>query len=455
MMNNLYFEDCMKRLILLLLIAYSTSSEAQKRMPDYDTVIAQFFSRYSHENTVKEILNFAKKKDGWYVEILNPSQDGKVESSQVFWSLQKGRYQVLENFLRATKDKPLEEKVNEQKYSAWYSAYGYSRCVYYGYEGWDIDVINDFGNASIDNDTLYESLARAYSQHMTRYTWYQYGGKQIGDDTLQRKLDRLQMPGDERVKKIIECTEKAIACYQKIFGRNKNYRGFAGTIESMVFDETVHGWLQLSMCNRPTEAERFLKMARMPQEDSLMATNMLNAIEPNAILITFGDNDIYPIYYLQEKHKIGTGVSVLHATLLSFPPYLDMMKRKNYVQFSTTAEGYGNPDYDYAFYSGRPSGKKLQIADFVARRRNLSKVPATRGDSVQVYHEKELYMPFGNTDTLRIRLPEQVYLNDFILLDIIAHNLNERPIYFTAAWPAVAGENMHQRGNLYRLSPAK
>jgi len=196
-------------------------------------------------------------------------------------------------------------------------------------------------------------------------------------------------------------------------------------------------------------------MARMPQEDSLMATNMLNAIEPNAILITFGDNDIYPIYYLQEKHKIGTGVSVLHATLLSFPPYLDMMKEKIMCNFLQRPKAMEIPIMIMLFTVGRPSGKKLQIADFVARRRNLSKVPATRGDSVQVYHEKELYMPFGNTDTLRIRLPEQVYLNDFILLDIIAHNLNERPIYFTAAWPAVAGENMHQRGNLYRLSPAK
>jgi len=240
-MNNLYFEDCMKRLILLLLIAYSTSSEAQKRMPDYDTVIAQFFSRYSHENTVKEILNFAKKKDGWYVEILNPSQDGKVESSQVFWSLQKGRYQVLENFLRATKDKPLEEKVNEQKYSAWYSAYGYSRCVYYGYEGWDIDVINVFWlMSSIDNDTLYESLARVlFATHDALHLvsiWRKTNWRRH----VAKKLDRLQMPGDERVKKIIECTEKAIACYQKIFRAQQKLSG--------LLPEPSKAWCLMKRC---------------------------------------------------------------------------------------------------------------------------------------------------------------------------------------------------------------
>jgi hypothetical protein len=443
----------MKRLLFVILITIPALGFTQKRFPDYREVLTKFFSLYHHDNSIREMLNFARKKDGWYVQIINSTKQDELSSEQIFWSLQKGRYQVLENFVGANKE-PVEIKVNNQISASYYFPYGYERCIYFGYDGWDADVIRDFEQAANPGDTLLESLARAYSYYCTRFTWYQYGGHALPNDTLQIKLDRVQLPGDERVKKVAEYADKAIAAYEKIYRRNKSYETFGGNIESKLFDETFHACLQMMLCHRPAEAEKFLNKCRLPQTDSLTAQKIFSLAKPNAIVFTFGDNDTYPLYYLQEKQHIRNDITVVHASLLGLPPYIELLKRKGNLSFTSTAAQYGKKDYDYAFFSGRPSGKTIKISDFVSNRKNFNKVPAMGGDSVQVYNEKNLYMPFSpQKDSLRLRLNDQLYLGEFIMLDIVANNLNQRPIYFTSPWSMIPSENMAASGNLWQLVP--
>src|SRR5690349_1359078 len=124
----LYFEALMKRLIVIVLAIFPALGFAQKRFPDYREVLTKFFSLYDHENSLQEVLNFAKKKDGWYVQIINPTKQDELASEQIFWSLQKGRYQVLENFVGANKE-PVETKVQSQIGASYYFPYGYERCI--------------------------------------------------------------------------------------------------------------------------------------------------------------------------------------------------------------------------------------------------------------------------------------------------------------------------------------
>ncbi len=59
-----------------------------------------------------------------------------------------------------------------------------------------------------------------------------------------------------------------------------------------------------------------------------IGANYLKSCAPNSILFTYGDNDSFPVWYVQDVEDVRTDVRVANLSYIQAGWYIDMMRQK-------------------------------------------------------------------------------------------------------------------------------
>ncbi|MGB1247802.1 MAG: protein O-mannosyl-transferase family [Chitinophagales bacterium] len=213
------------------------------------------------------------------------------------------------------------------------------------------------------------------------------------------------------------------------------------------------------------------------------ATNYLESCEQNAIIFTQGDNDTYPLWYAQEVEEVRTDIRIVNLSLLGVDWYINQLRYKmndaNPIKMTFTPEMIKSDNRNYVRHMANPNLDASKYYDAAEVMKFVAKDdPSVEQQIGDPYYmpTKKLSIPVSSaavdslnmvnpTDTNINVLPQlQVNLrsgslakNDLLTVDIIANNINERPIYFAISVSPSAylgfQDYFQHEGLTYRVVP--
>ena len=216
-----------------------------------------------------------------------------------------------------------------------------------------------------------------------------------------------------------------------------------------------------------------------------LGNDYLESTEKNAILLTFGDNDTYPLWYAQEVEGIRPDLRVINYSLLGTDWYVNQLRYKlnesapaDVIFSAEQIQGnnrsvipvYALPNYD----QNRYYDLETILRNVVASEDERNKVAMQSGEQASVLPVRKLTIPvdvnyvkqhmkFNPGDSIVSEIKIDItrnYLqkNDLAVLAVLAANKWRRPIYFTSTQELKSlglDKYVRPEGLSYRLVPVE
>ncbi len=185
------------------------------------------------------------------------------------------------------------------------------------------------------------------------------------------------------------------------------------------------------------------------------AKTYLSSCQKDAILFSIGDNDSFPLWYVQEIEEYRTDIRILITNLLATDWYVDQMKRAAYEgkpvpsQLKHKFYAYGNNDV--VFYKAVTKDTMLikNWMRWITSDDDRTKGKLMNGKVISTFPTRNIRIPVDKESVLKNGIVSKkdadkivpyidillkgnyIPKHRLVMLDIIANNNWERPIYFT------------------------
>ncbi len=218
----------------------------------------------------------------------------------------------------------------------------------------------------------------------------------------------------------------------------------------------------------------------------LNAQTYLESCDENAIIFTIGDNDTFPLWYMQQIEGVRRDIKVINTSLFATDWYIDQMKKKTYEadpipsKLKHSQYKYGTLDVAYHVPIPQLKDSLLSLNNFmqwIGSDNDATYIETENGLKEKTYPTKRIRIPVNKSNALKygivdakdadkivdyidITIDRVITKNRILMLDILNNFDWKRPIYFTGGANAAEEyiwlkDYLQLDGMSYKLVPIK